>query len=80
MAARLPYVERDQAPPEVQEAYDKAQKAMGRVSNLFKLMAHHPKSLLGFLGWYPTLREGALDIKLGQLAYVKASQLNGCHY
>ena len=49
MAARLPYVERDQAPPEVQEAYDKAQKAMGRVSNFVKLMANHAKSVPGFL-------------------------------
>lgn len=80
MAARLPYVERDQAPPEVQDVYDRAQKAMGRVSNLFKLMAHHARSLPPFFAWYPTLREGALDIKLRQLAYVKASQLNGCHY
>jgi alkylhydroperoxidase family enzyme len=80
MAARLPYVERDQAPPEVQAVYDKAQKAMGRVSNFFKIMAHHSKSLPGFLEWYPRLREGALDIKLRQLAYVKASQLNGCNY
>lgn len=80
MAARLPYVERDQAPPEVQEAYDRAQKAMGRVSNFVKLMANHPRSVPGFLAWYPTLREGALDIKLRQLAHVKASQLNGCNY
>lgn len=80
MAARLAYVERDQAPPEVQEAYDKAQKTMGRVSNFVKIMANHPQSVPGFLAWYPRLREGALDIKLRQLAYVKASQLNGCNY
>ncbi len=80
MAARLPYVERDQAPPEVQAAYDGLQKATGRVGNFFKLMAHHARSLPPFLQWYPTLREGALDIKLRQLAYVKASQLNGCRY
>lgn len=80
MAARLPYVERDQASPEVQAVYDKLQKAMGRVGNFFKLMAHHAKSFPPFLQWYPTLREGALDITLRQLAYVKASQLNDCTY
>ncbi|HXG01894.1 MAG TPA: hypothetical protein VNO23_00575 [Candidatus Binatia bacterium] len=78
--ARLPYVERDKAPREVQLAYDQAQKALGRVPNLIKLLAHHPRSLPGFLAWYPTLREGALDIRLRQLAYVKASVLNGCNY
>ena len=34
MAARLPYVERDQASPEIQDVYDRAQKAIGRVPNL----------------------------------------------
>ncbi len=80
MAARLPYLQREQVPTDVQTVYDDVQKATGRVPNMFKLMAHHAKSLPPFLGWYPTLREGALDIKLRQLAYVKASQLNGCHY
>jgi hypothetical protein len=72
---RLPLVERDQAPHEVQEAYDKAQMATGSVSNFVKLIANHAKSLPAFLEWYPKLRDGALDIK-----FVKASQLNGCNY
>lgn len=80
MAARLPYLERDQAPPEIQALYDRVQKAAGRVLNIFRLMAHHPKSLPAFLQWYPTLREGPLDIKLRQLAYVRASQVNRCTY
>jgi alkylhydroperoxidase family enzyme len=80
MPARLPYLERDQVPPEVQTVYDNLEKATGRVLNIFKLMAHHARSLPPFLQWYPTLREGALDIKLRQLAYVKASQLNNCTY
>jgi alkylhydroperoxidase family enzyme len=80
MAARLPYLERDQVPPEVQAVYDNVQKATGKVLNIFKLMAHHARSFPRFLQWYPTLREGALDIKLRQLAYVRASQVNGCQY
>jgi alkylhydroperoxidase family enzyme len=32
------------------------------------------------VAWYGTLREGTLDLKLRQLAYVKASQINGCNY
>lgn len=80
MAARLPYVERDQAPPEVQDVYDRLQKATGRISNFFKLMAHHARSVPGFFQWYPSLREGPLDIRLRQLAYVQASRRNGCNY
>ncbi len=80
MAARLPYLERERASPEVQAVYDNVQKATGRVLNIFKLMAHHAKSLPLFLPWYASLRDGALDIKLRQLAYVKASQVNNCNY
>jgi alkylhydroperoxidase family enzyme len=80
MAARIPYVERETASPDVQDVYDKMQKATGRVGNFVKLTAHHPPSFAPFWTWYPKLREGALDPKLRQLAYVKASQLNGCHY
>jgi alkylhydroperoxidase family enzyme len=80
MAARLPYLEHDQAPSDVQHVYDGLQKASGRLLNFYKLIAHHARSFAGFVAWYPTLREGPLDLKLRQLAYVKVSQLNGCHY
>lgn len=80
MAARLPYLERHQVPEEIQSVYDRLEKATGRVLNIFKLMAYHAKSVPPFLHWYPTLREGPLDLKLRQLAYVKASQLNRCRY
>lgn len=80
MAARLPYLERDRVGADVQAVYDQLQKAVGRVNNFYKLLAHHPKSLPLFARWYPSLREGALDPKLQQLAYVKASRLNRCNY
>jgi len=34
MAARLPYLERDEVPAEVQAVFDARQKASGRVPNL----------------------------------------------
>jgi len=55
-------------------------KATGRVLNITKLMAHHPPAVPAFSTWYRTTREGPLDLKLRQLAYVKASQLNRCEY
>src|SRR5437870_13533098 len=55
-------------------------KARGRVLNTFRLMAHHARSVAPLVARYGTLREGALDLKLRQLAYVKASQINGCSY
>src|SRR2546427_4845163 len=80
MAARLPYLDREQVPPDVQAVYDKMKKATGRVLNTFRLMAHHARSVAPIVAFYGTLREGALDLTLRQLAYVKASQINGCHY
>jgi alkylhydroperoxidase family enzyme len=80
VAARLPYLERDQVPPEIVRVYDSLEKTRGLVLNIWKLMAHHARSLPRFLQWYRTLEEGALDLALRQLAYVRASQLNRCRY
>jgi alkylhydroperoxidase family enzyme len=80
MAARLPYVEPEGATDAVRAVYDRLASAAGRVLNFYKLIAHHPPSLGPFLGWYPTLRQGPLDLRLRQLAYVRASQLNQCGY
>lgn len=57
MAARLPYLERDQVGAETQAVYDRLQQSRGRVLNIFKLMAHHARSLPAFLGWYPCSRK-----------------------
>lgn len=80
MAARVPYLERAQVGPEIQAIYDTLRAASGRVLNIFRLMAHHPRSLPPFLAWYPRLREGPLDLTLRYLVYVRASQLNRCRY
>jgi uncharacterized peroxidase-related enzyme len=80
MAARLPYLDRAQVAPELQSIFDTLQKASGRVLNFYRLMAHHARSVAPFVAWYPQLREGALDLKLRYLAYVRASQLNRCRY
>lgn len=80
MAARLPYLDRAHVGPEIQSVFDALQKASGRVLNFYRLMAHHARSVAPFLAWYPQLREGALDLKLRYLAYVRASQLNRCRY
>jgi alkylhydroperoxidase family enzyme len=80
MAARLPYLDRAHVEPEIQAVYDTLQTASGRVLNFYRLMAHHARSLPAFVGWYPRLREGALDPRLRALAYVRAAELNRCRY
>jgi AhpD family alkylhydroperoxidase len=80
MAARLPYLDRTQVDDRTRTVFDTLEAASGRVLNIFRLMAHHARSLAPFLDWYPRLREGPLDLKLRYLAYVRASQLNRCRY
>ena len=62
MAARLPYLDREQVPPDVQAVYDNMKKATGRVLNTFRLMAHHARSVAPFVAWYGTLRDGTCGV------------------
>lgn len=78
--ARVPYVERDQAPADVQAIYDGVQKVTGRVPNFYRLLAHSPKVLAGYVGMSGGLKASKLDPKLRELAYLKTSQLNHCNY
>ncbi|HYB70132.1 MAG TPA: carboxymuconolactone decarboxylase family protein [Candidatus Bathyarchaeia archaeon] len=80
MAARVPYLDRTQVDEPTRSRFDALEAASGRVLNIFRLMAHHARSLGPFLDWYPRLREGPLDLRLRYLAYVRASQLNRCRY
>lgn len=78
--ARVPYLDREQVPPEIQEVYDTMQKTVGRVPNFHRILAHFPKGLRGYLGLGGALRETKLDPKLRELAYLKTSRLNRCDY
>jgi alkylhydroperoxidase family enzyme len=78
--ARVPLVEYDGAPPEVRALYE----AMGdpeRVLNVTKLIANHPDFLAGFAALVRGLyRHNTLAPRLRELAYLRSSQLNQCHY
>jgi alkylhydroperoxidase family enzyme len=78
VSARLSYVE--DPPAEVATVYAELKKTTGRVLNFWKLMAHHAPTVPAFLAWYRATRDGPLDLKLRQLAYVKVAQLNRCEY
>ncbi|MFQ5881210.1 MAG: carboxymuconolactone decarboxylase family protein [Candidatus Methylomirabilales bacterium] len=78
--ARIPYVEKEQAPEEIRQIYENIEKARGMVPNLLKLMAYSPGLLRGFLGLNTALPGAKVDPRLRELAYLKTSQVNGCHY
>ena len=49
------------------------------VPNIFRTMAHAPDVLDATLAFAATF-QSRLDPKLRELAYLKASLINGCHY
>jgi alkylhydroperoxidase family enzyme len=78
--ARISYVENDQAAPEVQPIFERFAKALGRIPNIFKAMAHAPVLFQKFIEFDGAMRSTKLDRKLRELAYLRASQVNHCDY
>ena len=79
--SRIPLVEPADASTEQLALFARMQKLGFSVLNVFKLWAHNPKVAEGFLG----IAEGLygapkLAPRLRELAYLRASQVNSCHY
>ena len=72
---------REQAAPEVQEVFDKIAERTGKVPNMFAAMAHRPDVLKAFLPLYKMIiNQGTVEAKYKELAYLRASMVNGCEY
>lgn len=72
---------RENAPDDLKAVYDGLSKTFGRVPNIFAVMAHRPGALKAFLPLYAAvMREGTVEPRYKELAYVKTSLLNGCEY
>jgi uncharacterized peroxidase-related enzyme len=74
------YPSRDEAAESVRPIYDGVEKKLGTMLNFFKAMAHSPDLLQGFMALNGSMGKMKLDPKLRELAYLKASQVNGCDY
>ena len=71
----------EQAAEDVKPIYDGLTKAYGKVPNIFALMAHRPSVLKHFMPFYAAvMREGTVEPRYKELAYLKASTVNGCEY
>ena len=75
----VPPLSDDQAPPAAKQQLQAIQAKFGMVPNIFRTMAHAPEVLQHTLGLDAAIGHD-LDPKLRELAYLKTSQLNGCHY
>ncbi|MEN9727226.1 MAG: hypothetical protein RL434_1592 [Pseudomonadota bacterium] len=80
--ARLPLIEPAAAPPEVQAIYARFEAMGFPVFNVMKMFANNPKALEGFAMIVEALYGPAcaLSPRHRELAYLRASQVNSCHY
>src|SRR5262245_28776222 len=68
-----------QAPDASKSLFQQIQSQFGMVPNIFRTMGHAPEVLRGTLALEQAIGRD-LAPKLRELAYLKTSQLNGCHY
>jgi len=82
MAARVPYLNREDLPEAYRVIFDNlAAERGGTVGNLFRALAHTPKFLRRFCGMGNDLRnKTALDPKLRELAILTVGRLTDAQY
>ncbi len=79
--AKIPYVEREQAPENIQGMYDNLQNMFGVVPNVIKAMANAPELLAGFMPFLgAALGPSQVSGEIKELAILTTTKLNGCTY
>jgi alkylhydroperoxidase family enzyme len=79
--SRIPLVERDNASAEVNALFDRADGLGFSLFNVFKLWANNTKAATGLLDIAEALYgDNKLSARYRELAYLRASQVNSCHY
>ena len=79
--ARIPLIEPGEASPAVRKSFD-ALEALGYpIMNVMKLFAANPTVFEGFVKIVEALYgHPTLSPRYRELAYLRTSQLNSCHY
>ena len=78
---RIPMLERDQVPPEIQTIYDAVFEARGFIPNMHKTVANVPPLAQGFVALLkPLMGEGALPAGYKELIAVRVASLIHCDY
>ncbi|MGI8962588.1 MAG: carboxymuconolactone decarboxylase family protein [Bryobacteraceae bacterium] len=74
-------VKKEDVAPELVPLYEKLSEKFGMVPGIFGVMAHRPGALLGMAGINNAVMEkGTIEPRYRELAYLKASTVNGCEY
>ena len=69
----------DQAAPAAKDIFEQLNAKLKMVPNIFRTMGHAPDVLGASMKFSASFQAG-LDPKLRELAYLKASMVNGCEY
>jgi alkylhydroperoxidase family enzyme len=78
---RIPLIEPEDASPEVRALYDRFLNNNVPLLNVTKLFGNHPDFLAGLVHIAGALYSNPqLSPRYRELAYLRASQLNSCHY
>ena len=79
--SRIPLVEPENASPEVREIYHKYEADGFRIFNVMKMFANKTDFIAGLYNFTHGLYSDAkLSPRYRELAYLRASQINACHY
>ncbi len=68
------------APAASQPLLDAVKKQIGSVPNLFRLVAHSPAALEGYLGMSGALGKGELPAPTRERIALAVAEINGCNY
>ena len=84
MTQRIRGIADDEATGLAKEIFDSSNQLLGRTANLVRILAHSPYLARWFLPFVAAVRQpnaGAVsDVRLRNLATLKTSTVNGCHY
>lgn len=70
----------DAAPAAARPSLQAVEKQLGSVPNLFRVVAHSPAALEGYLGLSAALGRGRLEPKTRERIALAVAQVNGCSY
>ena len=72
---------KEQAPAQLHKIYDQLQKDIGRIPNIFGVVARFPAALKTLIQFYDAvMNQGNIEAKYKELAYLKTSIINECEY
>jgi uncharacterized peroxidase-related enzyme len=78
--SRLPVPTVESAPAAARPLLDAVQKQLGSVPNLFRVVAHSPAALEGYLAMSGALAKGTLPAATRERIALAVAELNGCRY